>query len=217
MSNWIIYGIGFLAQLIFSGRLILQWILSEKSKKVLTPSIFWKLSLFASFLLFVYGYLREDFAIMLGQAITYFIYIRNLQLQGEWKKAPVWMRFFLWIFPLLLVIYYFNNNTYDLAKLLKNENIPFWLLALGIIAQTVFALRFVYQWIYSEKNKESVLPFGFWLLSFIGSILILIYAIIRRDPVLFVGHIMGSVIYFRNLILLKRESSNINQKLRNDD
>ena len=217
MSNWIIYGIGFLAQLIFSGRLILQWILSEKSKKVLTPAIFWKLSLFASFLLFVYGYLREDFAIMLGQALTYFIYIRNLQLQGEWKKAPFLMRFFLWIFPLLIVIYYFNNNTYDLAKLLKNENIPLWLLALGIIAQTVFALRFVYQWIYSEKNKESVLPFGFWLLSFIGSIMILIYAIIRRDPVLFVGHMMGSVIYFRNLVLLKRESSNIIQKLRNHD
>jgi lipid-A-disaccharide synthase-like uncharacterized protein len=217
MSNWIIYGIGFFAQLIFSGRLILQWILSEKSKKVLTPAVFWKLSLFASFLLFVYGYLREDFAIMLGQAITYFIYIRNLQLQGEWKKAPKLMRFFLWIFPLLIVIYYFNNNTYDLAKLLKNENIPHWLLALGIIAQTVFALRFVYQWIYSEKNKESSLPFGFWLLSFIGSIMILIYAIIRRDPVLFVGHLMGSVIYFRNLVLLKRESSNIIQKLTKND
>ncbi len=217
MSNWIIYGIGFLAQLIFSGRLILQWILSEKSKKVLTPAIFWKLSLFASFLLFVYGSLREDFAIMLGQALTYFIYIRNLQLQGEWKKAPFLMRFFLWIFPLLIVIYYFNNNTYDLAKLLKNENIPLWLLALGIIAQTGFALRFVYQWIYSEKNKESSLPFGFWLLSFIGSILILIYAIIRRDPVLFIGHMMGSVIYFRNLFLLKKENMTNLQKLRNDD
>ncbi|PKP28207.1 MAG: lauroyl acyltransferase, partial [Bacteroidetes bacterium HGW-Bacteroidetes-18] len=46
MSGWIIYSIGFLAQLLFSGRLILQWILSEKSKKVLTPSIFWKISLF---------------------------------------------------------------------------------------------------------------------------------------------------------------------------
>ena len=91
MSNWIIYSVGFLAQLLFSGRLVLQWILSEKSKKVLTPSLFWKLSLIASFLLFVYGYLREDFAIMLGQALTYFIYIRNLQLQGEWQKAPkIW-------------------------------------------------------------------------------------------------------------------------------
>lgn len=217
MSNWIIYSIGFLAQLIFSGRLILQWILSEKSKKVLTPAIFWKLSLFASFLLFVYGYLREDFAIMLGQALTYFIYIRNLQLQGEWKKATIWMRIFLWIFPMLIVIYYFNNNTYDLAKLLKNENIPLWLMILGVIAQTIFALRFVYQWIYSEKNKESSLPFGFWLLSFIGSIMILIYAIIRRDPVLFVGHMMGSVIYFRNIALLKKADSNHVQKEALDD
>lgn len=208
MSGWIIYSIGFLAQLLFSGRLILQWILSEKSKKVLTPSIFWKISLFASFLLFVYGYLREDFSIMLGQALTYFIYIRNLQLQGEWKKSPKFIRIFLWIFPLLIVIYYFNNNTYDLAKLLKNEDIPQWLLFMGIIAQTIFALRFVYQWIYSEKNKQSILPYGFWLLSFIGAILILIYAIIRRDPVLFVGHIMGSIIYFRNLVLSKRENLN---------
>jgi len=205
MSNWIIYSVGFLAQLLFSGRLVLQWILSEKSKKVLTPSLFWKLSLIASFLLFVYGYLRDDFAIMLGQALTYFIYIRNLQLQGEWQKAPKLLRWFLWIFPLLLVIYSYNNNTYDMAKLFKNEAIPVWLLLLGSIAQIIFTLRFVYQWIYSEKNKESSLPFGFWLLSLIGSIMILIYAIIRKDPVLFVGHIMGSAIYFRNILILRKE------------
>jgi len=205
MSNWIIYSVGFLAQLLFSGRLVLQWILSEKSKKVLTPSLFWKLSLIASFLLFVYGYLRDDFAIMLGQALTYFIYIRNLQLQGEWQKAPKLLRWFLWIFPLLLVIYSYNNNTYDMAKLFNNEAIPAWLVLLGSIAQIIFTLRFVYQWIYSEKNKESSLPFGFWLLSLIGSIMILIYAIIRRDPVLFVGHIMGSAIYFRNILILRKE------------
>ena len=205
MSNWIIYSVGFLAQLLFSGRLILQWILSEKSKKVLTPSIFWKLSLLASFLLFVYGYLRDDFAIMLGQALTYFIYIRNLQLQGEWQKAPKSIRWFLWVFPILLVIYSYNNNTYDLVKLFKNEAIPLWLLILGSVAQIIFTLRFVYQWIYSEKNKESSLPFGFWLLSLIGSILILTYAILREDPVLLVGHVMGSVIYFRNILILKKQ------------
>jgi lipid-A-disaccharide synthase-like uncharacterized protein len=206
MNNWIIYSVGFFAQLLFSGRLILQWVLSEKSKKVLTPSIFWKLSLLASFLLFVYGYLRNDFAIMLGQALTYFIYIRNLQLQGEWKKAPKFLRLFLWIFPLLIVIYSFNNNTYDLVKLFKNKDIPFTLLLWGSIAQVIFTLRFVYQWIYSEKNKESSLPFGFWLLSLIGSLMILIYAILRRDPVLFVGHMMGSIIYSRNIILSKRHA-----------
>jgi len=205
MSNWIIYSIGFLAQLLFSGRLILQWILSEKSKKVLTPSIFWKLSLFASFLLFVYGYLRDDFAIMLGQILTYFIYIRNLQIQGEWSKTPKLLRGFLWIFPVLLIIYSYNNNTYDIVKLFKNEAIPISLLVWGSIAQIIFTLRFVYQWIYSEKNKESSLPYGFWLLSLVGSLMILIYAVLRKDPVLFIGHIMGSIIYFRNIIILKRQ------------
>lgn len=205
MSNWIIYSVGFLAQLLFSGRLILQWILSEKSKKVLTPSLFWKLSLFASFLLFVYGYLRDDFAIMLGQALTYFIYIRNLQLQGEWQKVPKLLRWFLWIFPALLIVYSYNNNTYDMDKLFKNEAISLWLLIWGSVAQIIFTLRFVYQWLYSEKNKESSLPFGFWLLSLIGSIMILIYAVLRKDPVLLIGHLMGSVIYFRNLIILKKQ------------
>lgn len=205
MSNWIIYSVGFLAQLLFSGRLVLQWVLSEKSKKVLTPSLFWKLSLLASFLLFVYGYLRNDFAIMLGQALTYFIYIRNLQLQGEWQKAPKFLQWFLWIFPLLLIIYSYNNNIYDIDKLFRNEAIPFWLLIWGSIAQIIFTLRFVYQWIYSEKNKESSLPFGFWLLSLIGSTMILIYAVLRKDPVLLVGHIMGAVIYARNIIILKKQ------------
>ncbi|WP_457616109.1 lipid-A-disaccharide synthase N-terminal domain-containing protein [Lutibacter sp.] len=207
MSNWIIYGIGFLAQLLFSGRLILQWALSEKSKKVLTPSIFWKLSLIASFLLFVYGYLRDDFAIMLGQSLTYFIYIRNLQLQGEWQKAPKSLRWFLYLFPVLIVIYSFNNNVYDLTKLFKNEAIPLWLLLLGSVAQVIFTLRFIYQWIYSEKNKKSSLPFGFWLLSLIGSSMILTYAILRKDPVLFIGHIMGVVIYFRNILILRKQQN----------
>lgn len=205
MSNWIIYSVGFFAQLLFSGRLVLQWILSEKSKKVLTPSLFWWLSLLASFLLFVYGYLREDFAIMLGQSLTYFIYIRNLQLQGEWKKTPNVLQWFLLAFPILLVIYSYNNNSYDMDKLFRNDAIPLWLLIWGSIAQIIFTLRFVYQWMYSEKNKESSLPFGFWLLSLIGSIMILIYAILRRDPVLLIGHLMGSAIYIRNIIILKKQ------------
>jgi lipid-A-disaccharide synthase-like uncharacterized protein len=207
MSNWVIYTVGFFAQLLFSGRLILQWILSEKSKKVLTPSLFWKLSLIASFLLFVYGYLRDDFAIMLGQALTYFIYIRNLQLQGQWQKAPKWFQWFLFIFPILLVIYSFNNNTYDIDKLFRNDAIPVWLLIWGSIAQIIFTLRFVYQWLYSEKNKESSLPFGFWFLSLIGSIMILIYAILRKDPVLLIGHLLGSVIYFRNILILRKQQT----------
>ena len=200
-SPFWIYSVGFLAQLMFSGRLVIQWFLSEKQKRVLTPSTFWWMSLGASFLLFVYGYLREDFAIMLGQSLTYFLYIRNLQLQGQWVKTPKILRWFLLIFPVLLVIYGYNNGDYDVEKLFKNEDIPLWLLILGSIAQVIFTLRFIYQWIYSERKKKSSLPLGFWLLSLIGGLLILTYAILRKDPVLFIGHLMGVFIYFRNMRL----------------
>mgnify|MGYP001031332166 FL=1 len=206
MSNWIIYSIGFLAQILFSSRLIIQWLTSEKQKQVTTPTLFWSLSLIASFLLFIYGYLRNDFAIMLGQALTYFIYIRNLQLQNQWQRLPKLIQWFLFFMPILVVIFYYNNNVIDVELLFKNEAIPFWLLILGIVSQIVFTLRFVYQWIYSERRKESALPLGFWILSLVGSILILTYAIFREDPVLFVGHVLGTAIYIRNLVLLNKST-----------
>lgn len=182
MQDWVIYSIGFLAQILFSGRLILQWAVSEKHKKVLTPTLFWKLSLVASFLLFVYGWMRDDFAIMLGQVLTYFIYIRNMQLQGEWQKSPIVLRSFLWVFPIIIILYGYNNGAYDRDELFRNEAIPMWLLIWGSVAQVIFTLRFVYQWVYSERRKESILPFGFWMLSLIGSLMILAYAIMRTDP-----------------------------------
>lgn len=206
MSDWLVYALGFIAQLLFSGRMILQWLLSEKSKKIITPVLFWHLSLLASFLLFVYGYLRDDFAIMLGQTLTYFIYIRNLQLQGEWGRFPKAFRIFLFIFPLLIVLYGFNNNEYDAASLFRNDLIPFWLLMMGSIGQLIFTLRFVYQWVYSEKKKVSSLPIGFWILSLIGSGVILAYAIFRQDPVLLAGHGFGLIMYIRNIYIQKNET-----------
>lgn len=203
MKDWIIYSIGFFAQILFSSRLLIQWVTSEKQRKVITPKTFWTLSLIASFLLFIYGYLRLDFAIMLGQSLTYFIYIRNLQLQGQWQKFPKLVQVLLFIVPVLIVIFYYNNNKIDIELLFKNEAIPTWLLILGIVAQVIFTLRFVYQWIHAERHKESSLPMGFWVLSLIGASLILTYAIIRKDPVLFTGHLFGMLIYARNAYLIR--------------
>lgn len=204
MTHWFVFGLGFLAQGLFSSRIFLQWIISEKHKKVLTPKLFWEISLFASCLLFVYGYLRDDFAIMLGQVITYFIYIRNIQLEKEWVKFPKGVRIFIYIFPAIILVYGFNNNITDRINLFSNVDIPMALMILGIVSQVLFTLRFVYQWLYSEAKQESLLPLGFWLLSLVGSLLIFIYAIFRRDPVLFVGHLSGIIIYSRNIFLLKR-------------
>jgi lipid-A-disaccharide synthase-like uncharacterized protein len=201
-----VYAIGGIAQLLFSARTLLQWIISERNKKVLTPSLFWKLSLIASFLLFVYGYLRNDFAIMLGQVLTYFIYVRNMQLQGEWNRMHQLVRIFIIIFPLIIITIGYNNNKQDIYNLLNSEAIPDWLLYLGIISQIIFTLRFVYQWIYSERKKESSLPLGFWMLSLLGASLIFLYAIFRKDPILIAGHTFGIITYIRNIMLLRNHA-----------
>lgn len=211
MHHWfsdhgLVYLLGLTAQLLFSARLLLQWVLSEKVKQVLTPEIFWKLSLLASFLFFVYGWLRDDFAIILGQSITYFIYIRNMQIQRTWMKLPVVLRTFLWIFPLMILAYSYMNGQSDTERFFFNESIPIWLIVWGAIGQIVFTFRFIYQWIYSEKIKRSHLPMGFWLLSLTGSLMILTYAVIRKDPILFLGQLFGSVIYIRNIIIDRKDS-----------
>lgn len=200
-GNYFIYIIGFSAQILFSARFLVQWVQSERVKRVLNPEIFWKFSLSASFLLFLYGWLRDDFAIMLGQSLTYFIYIRNMQLQGTWKKLPVVFRAFLWIFPVVILIYSYNNNQIDIDRLFRNEQIPSGLLVWGSLGQVIFTFRFIYQWLYSERRKYSSLPMGFWVMSFAGSMMILSYAVCRKDPVLFLGQSFGFIVYSRNIIL----------------
>ena len=74
---------------------------------------------------------------------------------------------------------------------------------LGLVAQIVFAMRFIWQWIVSERRKESVVPVGFWYFSIAGGLMLTVYAIFR-DPVLVPGQAAGLVIYVRNLILIHR-------------
>lgn len=200
-----IYVIGFLAQLLFSARLLLQWIMSEKAKKVVSPSIFWKLSLLGSYLLFMYGWLRNDFAIILGQLISYYIYIWNLDKKESWRKCPVVIRYILLLTPVAVMGYMFKDLPAFVNQFFKNEDIPLWLLVFGSLGQIIFTLRFVYQWLYSRRKNESVLPLGFWLISLTGSLIIVAYALYRRDPVLILGQSTGLLVYSRNIYLLQRD------------
>jgi lipid-A-disaccharide synthase-like uncharacterized protein len=80
----------------------------------------------------------------------------------------------------------------------------FWLV-LGFVAQALFSARFILQWIASERAGKSVMPVVFWYLSISGSVLLLAYAIYRRDPVFILGQSAGLIVYFRNLYLIGRE------------
>ena len=80
-----IYLIGLLAQVFFSARMLIQWILSEKYKKVVSPSLYWVFSLLGAYLLCIYGWLRNDFSIILGQFKSYYIYIWKIMMNIKMK------------------------------------------------------------------------------------------------------------------------------------
>lgn len=199
-----IYVIGFLAQVFFSARILLQWILSERAKKVISPAIFWQLSIVGSYLLFVYGWLRDDFAIILGQIISYYIYIWNLDKKHQWKKLPFIIRTLLLLTPVAAILYMLKDESAFVDQFFRNEKIPLWLLIYGSMGQIIFTLRFVYQWIYSKRKDESLLPIGFWVISLLGSLIIVSYAIYRRDLVLILGQSTGLIAYSRNIYLSRR-------------
>ena len=75
--------IGLLAQLAFMARMLVQWIMSERAHKVVNPALFWWLSLFGALTMSFYGFLRQDLAILLGQLVSFYVYIYNLKLKGE--------------------------------------------------------------------------------------------------------------------------------------
>ena len=114
--------LGSLAQGLFSARFIIQLIRSEKAGKVLSPLIFWQLSILASFLLMVYGTFRHDIVIVGGQVFGYLIYIRNLQLQNAWDKFPKWSRVLILIMPFVFFGFLFSGD-FSFPSLFSNPEI----------------------------------------------------------------------------------------------
>ena len=79
------------------------------------------------------------------------------------------------------------------------------MLTIGFTGQFMFFMRFFIQWIYSEKQKKSVIPIAFWYFSLAGSVCLLTYAILRKDIVFIVGQSTGFIIYSRNLYFIYKE------------
>ncbi len=78
-------------------------------------------------------------------------------------------------------------------------------LGIGLMAQLMFSMRFILQWIASERARRSVMPEVFWYFSVAGGILLFAYAIYRLDPVFMLGQGMGLFIYARNIQLIRNQ------------
>ena len=76
--------------------------------------------------------------------------------------------------------------------------------AFGLVAQMLFAGRFLVQWIESERAGRSVIPVSFWILSILGGGMTLIYGFVRHDAIIIIGQVLSNLIYVRNLVLISK-------------
>jgi lipid-A-disaccharide synthase-like uncharacterized protein len=82
-------------------------------------------------------------------------------------------------------------------------------LTVGLVGQLMFTLRFVVQWIHSERHQKSVIPVSFWYFSLIGGLTVLAYGIHKVEPVIILGQLPGTIVYTRNLMLIYREKRDV--------
>jgi lipid-A-disaccharide synthase-like uncharacterized protein len=82
-------------------------------------------------------------------------------------------------------------------------------LAVGLLGQTMFMMRFLVQWVHSERHQKSVIPVSFWYLSLVGGLTVLAYGIHRAEPVIILGQLPGTLVYARNLMLIRRAKRDV--------
>ena len=104
------------------------------------------------------------------------------------------------------IIYFFTHLLDKWQNHLSSmdSNDIIWL-SIGLVGQSLFMMRFIVQWIHSERHQKSMIPVSFWYFSLSGGVIVLAYGIHRVDPVIILGQLPGTFVYARNLMLIRRE------------
>ena len=195
-----VYLLGLAGMAIYGTRIVVQWYLSEKSQRVESPGIYWVMSSIGAIVLYVYGWLRKDFSIIFGESLSYYIYMWNISIMGLYKKVPKFVIIIQAVFPLLILAMIVQDWQSFVGNFLQNKDVPLRLLLFGVLGQFTYEIRSVYQLVYSYRRKESLLPLGHWVLAVVGSLMIIIYGVIRHDWVLVIGQ-FAIVFSIRNIMI----------------
>jgi len=206
IDAWTVFGMG--GNLLYSARVLVQWIASERAKKSIAPRSFWWISLIACFILIIYSIERSidermrdkppPLPLLVGYIITLVPYFRNLLLsynvKRRWHIASYVLAFFIFLICLGLLLKI-------QAPMIRSR----WFIV-GAAGSLIWNMRFLWQWVHAERVKKSVFPISFWYLSFLGWILNILYSLVMQDLVYILGFVFNIVPITRNIMLSRKHA-----------
>lgn len=201
-TETVFFAIGIAGQVLFTLRILVQWVASEKAKKSVVPKSFWWLSVGGTLLLLVYAWFTRDPIFLIGPTLNLFLYARNLMIAGRGRKLGNVM------IPLAAVMLISGGVaaylTAEEKQIITLDSSPFWLVV-GFTGTALWTLRFPVQWIISERQGKSVLPPAFWWMSIFGAGLLTAYAAYKPDVVFVLAYVLNPIPAIRNLMLIYRK------------
>jgi lipid-A-disaccharide synthase-like uncharacterized protein len=208
--------IGYTGALVFYGRFYVQWIASELAKRSVVPVIFWYMSSLGSVALLAYGVHIGSPLGTLSQAFNIIVYARNLvhiwRERGRLSKRRNLLTHGA-VAAIVAVAVFLTLQTwlreYEITQsvsMAEARETWFWL-AVGLAGQALFGIRFLIQWIATERRRKSVVPPIFWHISIVAAALQASSFAQRREWVYALGLAATLVIYGRNLWLIRRSTN----------
>ncbi len=211
--------LGIAGAVLFYGRFYIQWIVSEIQGRSVVPTAFWYMSGVGSVTLLLYGvfYLNSPVG-ALSHCFNSVIYARNLV--HIWRErgvlTPARSRLFHGAIALLvavgivLVVYTWLREYRITQQAEPSQQARVWgWIAIGVVGQGLFALRFLIQWIATELRRKSVVPVVFWYISFVAAILLMSSHLQRHEWLYAIGICATLLVYLRNIYLIHRKTPSV--------
>ncbi len=205
---------GIAGAVLFYGRFYIQWIVSEIQGRSVVPVAFWYMSGIGSVALLLYGvfYLNSPVG-ALSHCFNTVIYARNLV--HIWRErgvlTPLRSRLFhgaiglIVVIGMVLVAYTVLREYRDTQHTDFSHQARIWIwIAIGVVGQGLFALRFLIQWVATELRRKSVIPVAFWYISIVASVLLMSSHLQRHEWLYAIGICATLLVYVRNIYLIHR-------------
>jgi lipid-A-disaccharide synthase-like uncharacterized protein len=186
---------GFIGQGLFAGRVIYQWVASERAGRPVVPRGYWTLSLVGAAFVLIYSMGVHNLVFVMSVLPGAVIAYMNMRIRRTASRREL----LPWAVALLALVLW-------AVWAQPRVGAPLWA-AIGLCGSLLWSLRHVFQWWVSERRGTPTLPLSFWLLSLVGGLFLLAYACSRLDPVMIAGYLFNCLPYLRILLLIRSSAT----------